>query len=249
MTDPSLTLHLRNQAPGKVALDMRWRNLLFLHFAYDPAAIQMLLPEGLTVDTYPDAAGQEMAWIGLVPFEMLSVHPRRLPRIRQCADFPETNVRTYCHVEGEGPGVWFFSLDAANPFACAVARRFYALNYQEARMSVNRINERVHYESRRWRPPRAGNSVHCVLAEETGPAEPGSLEFFLVERYLLYSWRRGVLFRGQVHHSPYRLRKVESFSAASDLLEANGLEPQPFSHAVFSDGVDVAAGRIERVVT
>jgi uncharacterized protein YqjF (DUF2071 family) len=188
-----------------------------------------------------------MAWIGLVPFEMLSVHPRRLPRIRQCADFPETNVRTYCHVNGEAPGVWFFSLDAANPFACAVARRLYALNYREATMSVSRTADELHYESRRWRSPRAANSVHCELGEDLGPAEPGSFEFFLVERYLLYSSRRGQLYRGQVYHPPYRLRKVETFRVASDLIEANGLETQAFTHAVFSDGVDVAAGKIERV--
>lgn len=247
MTDPAITLALRNQSPARIALDMQWRNLLFLHFAYDPAAIQMLLPEGLTVDTFPDASGREMAWVGLVPFEMRSVYPRRLPRIRPCANFPETNVRTYCHIGGQAPGVWFFSLDAANPFACEVARRFYALNYREARMTVDRSGDDVHYESRRWRSPRARNSVHAKIAKEIGPAEPGTFEFFLVERYLLYSYRRGALYRGQVYHSPYRLRDVESSVAAGNLIEANGLDPQPFTHAAFSEGVDVTAGRIERV--
>lgn len=228
-------------------MQMSWRNLLFLHFSYDPAAIQAMLPPGLTVDTHPDAEGQERAWVGLVPFEMRDVFPRRAPRIRPCANFPETNVRTYCHVDGGDPGVWFFSLDAANPFACAVARRGFALNYQEATMSVVRESDELQYESRRWRSPRAENSARCRVGRALGCAEPGTFEFFLVERYLLYSYRRGALYRGQVYHPPYELRTVENFEAESGLLNANGLEAKPFTHAIFSEGVDVVADRIERV--
>jgi uncharacterized protein len=244
MTDPALTIALRNMAATKVALTMRWRDLLFLHFAYDPEAIQAMLPEGLTIDTFPDESGQEMAWIGLVPFRMEAVRPRGMPNFRPCTDFPETNVRTYCHVKGEDPGVWFFSLDAANTFACTFARQFFRLNYKEARMTVDRREDSVHYESKRWFKPAAENSVHCRIGESMGSAEPGSLEFFLIERYLLYSVKGRQLYHGQVFHQPYQLARVEDFKASSSLIEANGLDPMPFTHALFSEGVDVSAGRI-----
>lgn len=225
-------------------MTMRWRELLFLHYPYDPEAIQRVLPPGLTVDTYPDETGREMAWIGLVPFRMEGVRPKGMPKIQPCENFPETNVRTYCHVNGRDPGVWFFSLDAANPFACVWARQFFHLPYHEAKMSVESKSGEVHYESARFRGQEAQNSVHCHIGDEIGSAEPGTLEFFLIERYLLYSYKTGRLFKGQVFHQPYPLRKVENFSVSSGLIEANGLVPGEFNLAVFSAGVDVSASRI-----
>jgi uncharacterized protein YqjF (DUF2071 family) len=247
MTDPRLTLALREMPATRVAMTMNWRDLLFLHYSCDPGPIQDMLPPGLTVDTFPDASGTERAWIGLVPFRMEAVCPNGMPRIRPCADFPETNVRTYCHFEGRDPGVWFFSLDAANPVACAYARLRYRLNYREATMSVDKSGDIIRYVSKRWRRPLGSNRVDCELGPELGPATPGTLEFFLIERYLLYSYKKGQLFKGQVFHPPYELRSVESFAASSGLIEANGLDGQAFSHAIFSDGVDVQAGAVVRV--
>lgn len=247
MTDPALTLALRNMAATKVAMAMSWRDLLFLHYACDPEEIQEILPRGLTVDTFPDESGQERAWIGLVPFRMEGVRPRGMPPFPPCEDFPETNVRTYCHVDGRDPGVWFFSLDAANPFACAFARRFFNLNYRHARMKVNRANDEVRYESSRFGNPHAENRARCRIGGDRGPAQVGTLEFFLVERYLLYSFKDGALFKGQVFHPPYRLRDVEEYEASGSLIEVNGLKARPFTHAVFSEGVDVSGGRLVRI--
>src|SRR5579862_3183753 len=121
VVDPAIQLEIRNRPPNHLAISMNWRDLLLLHFACDPMEIQDLLPRGLTVDTFPDDTGREMAWVGLVPFRMERVRPKGVPPMPCGESFPETNVRTYCHVNGKEPGVWFFSLDAANPIACAVA--------------------------------------------------------------------------------------------------------------------------------
>jgi uncharacterized protein YqjF (DUF2071 family) len=225
---------------------MNWRDLLFLHFAADPEAIQKMLPRGLTVDTFPDREGAEKAWIALVPFRMEAVRPKGMLRIAACESFPETNVRTYCHREGKEPGVWFFSLDASNPFACAFARRLFHLNYRHATMTVERKDDRVVYGSVRRRTADGENRIECVLGDPLEPATPGTLEFFLIERYLLYSSDGATLYKGQVFHPPYSLRRVDEFSASTGLLEVNGLEARPFTHAVFSDGVDVRGGRIMR---
>ncbi len=45
-------------------------------------------------------------------------------------------MRTYVHRRGRDPGVWFFSLDAANPVAVAIARATFGLPYFHARMCV-----------------------------------------------------------------------------------------------------------------
>ncbi|MGO9078293.1 MAG: DUF2071 domain-containing protein [Streptosporangiaceae bacterium] len=43
----------------------RWERLTFLHWPYDPAQVQRLLPAGLAADELDGAA-----WVGLVPFFM-----------------------------------------------------------------------------------------------------------------------------------------------------------------------------------
>ncbi len=45
---------------------------------------------------------------------MRNVRPVWSPAVSSLSHFHEINVRTYVHANGE-PGVWFYSLDAANP--------------------------------------------------------------------------------------------------------------------------------------
>src|ERR1700676_402442 len=65
------------QPVTRVAMSQTWRCLTFLHWPYDPALVQPLLPPGLPLDTFDGAA-----WIGLVPFE---IH-----NLRGIPSFPET---------------------------------------------------------------------------------------------------------------------------------------------------------------
>lgn len=215
----------------------KWRDLLFLHFAIEPSLVPV--PKGLTLDTFPDSDGVEKAWIGLVPFRMHGIRARGGVAVPWLSAFPETNVRTYVHRDGEGPGVWFFSLDAARWLACRAAVFGYGLNYKHALMSVRRSQDQLQYTGRRIERPVAEWQIEATLGEALPPPEFGSLEFFLVERYLLYSLHRGVLRTGQVSHPPYPLRKVETLTADETLVKAAGLESRPWTHAYFSEGVDV----------
>jgi uncharacterized protein YqjF (DUF2071 family) len=54
-------------------------------------------------------------------------------------------------------------------------------------------------------------------------APPGSLEFFLAERYVLYTQGRGRLYRGRVHHRPYPLQPARVDGLVETLLAAAGL--------------------------
>jgi hypothetical protein len=72
------------------------------------------------------------------------------------------------------------------------------------------------------------------------PAEPGSLEFFLAERYLLYSTSGGHLRRGQVHHAPYPLQRAELDTFDETLLGSAGIlrpDAEPLVH--YARGVRV----------
>ncbi len=205
---------------GRVAMHQRWAELLFLHWVVPAAALQALLPPALTVDTH---AG--LAYVGLVPFTMTGVRPRWAPALPWVSSFHEVNVRTYVHHEGRDPGVWFFSLDAANPLAVLVARGVWRLPYHKARMRLDVQASRRDYRSaRQWPGVRPAT---CRLAYEPfgqpGPAQPGTLEHFLAERYILYTAHGGRLFEGRVHHAPYPLQPARLLDLDEDLLAAAGL--------------------------
>ena len=96
-----------------------WNDLLFAHWPVDAAALRELVPAGFELDPFD---GQ--VWVGVVPFHMTNVAPRFVPALPWVSAFPELNVRTYVRVKGK-PGVYFFSLDAADRLAVWGARTFY----------------------------------------------------------------------------------------------------------------------------
>jgi uncharacterized protein YqjF (DUF2071 family) len=225
-----------------------WRNLLFLHWRWDPDEIQQRLPRGLEVDVF-EAKG----WIGIVPFMMENIRPFHLPAVKGLSSFPELNLRTYVRDEQGRRGVWFFSLDAHSWLGVKIARRFFHLPYHHASMQAT-IDEGglARFSSQRrsakkgapliysWEPPDAGR---------TAPA--GSLECFLCERYRLFAHnaRRDRLYAGEVVHSPYRLSPTRLHAWDARLFALNGFaapERAP-DHVVASPGVDVGIRPLRRL--
>jgi len=227
----------------RVVMYQEWHHLLFIHWEIAAEPLAALLPPGLELDTF-----HGRAFVGLIPFTMRGIRPRFLPSSPWLSSFHETNVRTYVRRGDRDPGVWFFSLDAANPVAVAIARATFGLPYFHARMSLEvdtspgagpvlrYVSERLWAGSNR---PRS--QVHARVVGPAAPANPGSLEHFLAERYLLYTTRRGRLFQGQVHHDRYPLQTAEIDSLDETLLAAAGLV-----RAANSPMVQYAAGvRVE----
>ena len=232
--------------PGdRVVMYQKWRTLLFLHWEVPAGLLSGLLPPGLTLDTY-----EGRAFIGLVPFTMKGVRPAWLPPFAPLSDFHETNVRTYVHHEGKDPGVWFFSLDAANSIAVRLARAWFKLPYHFARMELTRQAQAVSYRSERlWPAPLPGRcEVRCEPTGEAAGSTPGTLQHFLVERYFLYTAHGGALWRGQVHHPPYQVRGADVEGLDESLLAAAGLpRPAEAPLALFSEGVNVDVFSLRRV--
>jgi uncharacterized protein YqjF (DUF2071 family) len=230
---------------GLAIMRQRWRDLLFLHWAFDPATVRPLIPEELELDLFDGRA-----YVGLVPFTMTGVRPVGFPSLGPLSRFHETNVRTYVHCGGHDPGVWFFSLDAANRLAVRLARRLFHLPYHDATMFLARdtangiegpVGVSILYAGVRRQPAPSPASylIRAATMGPAGPAIPGTLEYFLAERYLLYSRRDGELYRGRVHHEPYPLQASEVLSLDECLLAAAGLvrpSQPPLAH--FAAGVD-----------
>jgi uncharacterized protein YqjF (DUF2071 family) len=209
-----------------------WGKLLFLHWSMAPAALRRLVPESLEIDTF-----EGEAWVGVTPFTMWGVRPAFLPAMPLLSRTHELNVRTYVHRDGV-PGVWFLSLEAANPMAVLGARIGFHLPYFQARMKLEEEGESIRYSSHRTHPgaPPADFEVAWRRGGPLPAAEPGTREFFLIERYCLYSEYRARLSRCRIYHRPWPLRVARLDSLSSTLLEAHGLATQPREPLLHAQG-------------
>jgi uncharacterized protein YqjF (DUF2071 family) len=206
---------------GYSVMRQRWADLLFLHWPVAIESLRPLVPAALEIDTFDGRA-----YVGLVPFTMTGVRPVGFPAVRRVSDFHEVNVRTYVHYQGRDPGVWFFSLDAANALAVRIARSLWCLAYHFARMSLKTSeNGRISYRSERLWPEPTPASCDLEYQPTGTPTKstPGTLEHFLAERYVLYARRRANLYLGRVHHTPYPLQTAELNRLDESLLLASGI--------------------------
>lgn len=226
---------------GRNAGTQRWESLLFCHWEVPIDSLRPLIPEKLEIDTFDGKA-----FVGVVPFHMRKIRPSWLPRFLTF-DFLETNVRTYVIHKGK-PGVYFFSLDANFPPAVWVARAGWSLPYQHAQMSSSEANGIFTYESKRRGTGVAHRSV-CHVGESLGTSELGSLEHFLLERYLLFVEHRNQIYSGTVNHVPYPAYSCTVTECDDQLVAASGLPPcaTPPEITHFSPGVDVEVFAIQPV--
>ena len=224
---------------GPWFMTQSWHDLLFAHWPVDARMLQEQLPPGLQLDTFD---GQ--AWLGVIPFHMTNVAPRAVPSIPFVSAFPELNVRTYVTLHGK-PGVYFFSLDAGSSLAVAAARALFHLPYFAATMSVEEVNGEITFRSRReTRMP--GIADFTATYRPVGPVQPpraGTLEYFLTERYCLYTVDGSFhAKRLDIHHWPWPLQTAEARITVNTMADAAGIRlPSiaPLLH--FSKRQDVVA--------
>ena len=230
---------------GPWVLLMSWHDLLFMHWPVPEEVLRSLIPPALHLDTFGGRA-----WLGITPFRMSDVRPRFLPSVPPLSNFPELNVRTYVTAGGK-PGIWFFSLDAANPVAVRLARATFHLPYFDAEMYCRVVGDEVRYWSVRTRrgAPGAKFAARYRPVGEPFESRPGTLENFLTERYCLYAADgRGHLYRGDIHHYPWPLQRAELEIESLAMTEQIGValpETEPLLH--FSKRLDVLAWPPRRI--
>jgi uncharacterized protein YqjF (DUF2071 family) len=221
----------------------RWQKLTFVHWRVPAESLQRLIPGELTIEQYDGSA-----WLGVIPFSMERVRPWWFCPVPGISWFLETNVRTYVVDRNGVRGVWFFSLDADKQLAVSVARTFWHLPYRMAHLTLHSQTTerdlRITYKGTRLDAPAADYAIDINVDQSSSPqpAAAGSLEHFLVERYILFAQRpNGYIMSGEVHHQPYQLRTVKSCEVTQSLTAAMGcpVSEVPFDHVAYSDGVDV----------
>jgi uncharacterized protein YqjF (DUF2071 family) len=100
------------------------------------------------------------------------------------------------------------------------------LPYFTAQMDVRSDGARVHYASRRI--DTAGAPAELVARyEAVGPiyeTTPGTLDYFLTERYCLYNVdARFRAYRLEIHHLPWKLQEAAAAFEVNTMAEAAGV--------------------------
>jgi uncharacterized protein len=198
-------------------MSQTWHDLLFAHWPISAERLRPLIPAPLEIDKF-----QSQAWIGVVPFRMSGVRLRGIPAVPMLSAFPELNVRTYVTHCGK-PGVWFFSLDAANAIAVSIARAWFHLPYFNARMRCENRAGWIEYSSERTHRGAAKATLRMRYRPtgEIFQARSSTLEHFLTERYCLYAAdSKGQISRGEIQHAPWPLQPAQAEFHQNTMIEA-----------------------------
>ena len=218
-----------------------WHDLIFVHWPVSVREMRERVPAGIELDLFED-----QAWLGIVPFRLTNVAPRFTPNIPFVSSFNELNVRTYVTRDGK-PGIYFFSLDADSQVAVSAARSLFHLPYFLAQISVSRNGNDVRCASRRT---TGGARAELDIAyRPTGPvfeSRPGSLEYFLTERYCLYTTDADFkAYRLEIAHPPWPLQVAEADIGVNTMADAAGVRlpaTRPLLH--FARRQDMVAWRL-----
>lgn len=199
-----------------------WNDLLFAHWPVRPEVLRPLVPSVLPLDTF---GGQ--CWVAVTPFHMTGVRPRPVPPLPGISRFPELNVRTYVNFGGK-PGVFFFSLDAANRLAVWAARATYKLPYFFAEMKVAEKDGWIRYRSSRQNGSPRGQTAQLEVeyraASSVQLRTPGTLEHWLSERYCLYAVEGTNVYRAEIHHEQWPLQDADAKFIKNTMAKAANID-------------------------
>ncbi|OKK03928.1 hypothetical protein AMK26_19565 [Streptomyces sp. CB03234] len=210
-------------------LTARWLSQSFVHWAHAPEEVQALLPDGLEVDLFQDAA-----WVGFTPFVMDSVKAFGALPVPGPAFF-ETNLRTYVRLPSGKDGLWFLSIEVGNPLM--LAARVIGVPYHLGDLEVAKDGPLVRYAGvRRGGAPRPSYRLTVRVGDRV--AEPTERDVWLTSRWRAVTRRAGALWETPVEHEPWPLARATVLELEESLTARAGLTPpagDPVVH--FSPGV------------
>jgi uncharacterized protein len=238
----------RSETPGfRPVFFGDWMRVLFVHYQVDPEALQNEIP-------FPLDLWNGQAFVSLVGFTMQRLRPRLGGKFAEWLFRPISttrflNVRTYVR-QGNESGIFFIAEFLSNRLCVPLGRPTFALPYRpgllvyrddgqsgriEGSVKAAGCRSRLEYRARAPSPAEV----------ELRTSRPGSLDFFLLERYAAFT-RCGAkrrIFR--IWHRPWLQRRMETIVRDEGLLATTG---DWFSHARpvgshYSPGVcDVSMG-------
>ena len=179
-------------------ISQEWHDVLFMHYQVSAESLALHCP--FELDLY-----QGSAIVSIVPFRMKKIRFPYLPAIPGLSDLWELNLRTYVDVGGI-KGVYFFTLDTDSLLGEFIARNFFHLPYQHARIDAKLVED--HYYFKHHRGP-----WHLELEAQMGPRIKSSgFDQWSTERYSLFTTDQEFIYEGRVHHRPWELQSAEVLS-------------------------------------
>ena len=210
-------------------------SVLFIHYELDPATLQPSVPFALDVR-------DGKAYVSLVAFSQQELRLAWGSALTAWAgayvanhDF--LNVRTYVRENGQA-GIHFIVEWVPSRLAMWIAPRLYGLPYRLGQFEAGRVNDATgRFEYR------------AEAVTGFGPSSPGSLDEFLLERYVAYTQYHGVRRRFRVTHTSWPQTPVPVEVLDDSLLRGNcpWWPAARFVGANYSPGVSVTIGRPERL--
>ena len=219
-----------------------WRDVVFVHYAIDPAALQPHVPYEL------DLFGGE-AWVSLVAFTQSGMRPAFGGAVGAAAMKPVAthaflNLRTYVRPEGHR-AILFLAEWIPNRLAMLVGPRLYGLPFRMGRLAYGEHRRDV----------MAGGAALRLTATAHGPeyeAARGSADEFLLERYTAYTCRDGRGRAFHIAHDPWVWRRA-AVAVEDDRLIRQAApwfaEARPACAHVSDGAFDVGIGGPARVAT
>lgn len=215
--------------PGNWRYYQEWNDAVFLHWEIPYDILRPLVPAALGIDRY-----EGRCYVSLVAFTMQQIRPRFLPALRFLSDFHEINIRTYVENDGK-KGVYFLNIEGEKWLSCTVAKQMSGLRYQHS--LIRRGAKHYHCHN-----SRNGFRLDINYEIQEPIVHKTALDTWLTERYCLYLDQGRNLFRYDVHHEEWGLRKLSVETL--DLQYRQGglqLDGQPPLFCHFSPGVKVVA--------
>ena len=178
-----------------------WVSAVFVHLKVDPKPLQREVP--YTLDLHDGKA-----YVSLVAFTMKRLRPRLGGRLSAAAFSPMAehsflNVRTYVKHEGER-GIYFLLEWVSNQLAVLLGPKTFGLPYHYAKLDYRHDTDAGIHD-------RVTCGEHCLrfeaaVLDDRQPAQcaPGSLDEWLVERYIAFTQRGQTPLYFRVWHHPWQ---------------------------------------------
>ncbi|MGY0694206.1 YqjF family protein [Virgibacillus sp. FSP13] len=187
---------------GPWVMMQKWEHMLFLNWPVTKHVMEAQLPPGLELDTYDGDA-----WISVIPFKVSKMRLRKMPKPPYFGSFLELNVRTYVKRDGIR-GVYFFGLDASKLFT-VLGARMATLPYFYGSMAMKQIEGSYHFYSKRQGKEPANFRGSYKPMDDLFIPDEGSIPHWLLERYYLWTYRNGSLYRGAIHHKKWEVQNAK----------------------------------------
>lgn len=220
---------------GNWAYYQEWNRALFLHWVVPFEQLRKCVPTNLNLDTFDGNC-----YISLVAFTMEKIRPKFLPAIGCVSNFDEINIRTYVEKDDK-KGVYFLNIEAAKTISVLIAKVISGLPYEKAK--INRT-EKSYYSNNL----KKGFNLTSEFEINEVVNNKTELDKWLTERYCLYNDLKRELYRYDIHHKEWEIKKINiknlSVNYKIGEIDLNNREPN-LTH--YSEGITVIAWKREKI--